>query len=177
MFIAVEGGNYWSAEEKFVKEFRDEVKSRGSSLSLVKNPEEFLEYMSSEHTYVNFLFAEGILSLIDCRSSMAKENRDAAYWFSEHRKVENEHVVLSDIFEVPFIDLRIRRLITHRIRVLDAKGDVRYRVVSLHIGRVVVGKLGEGTILEAIKESDRPLTPEEIEQQNKAYEQAVVDDE
>jgi len=172
MFIIVEGRNHCKAEVEFVEEFKREVEGECGveGLGFLEGSQAFLAYTRTKPVEVDFLFVSGISSLIDSRSSMSKENREACYWFVEHRKVETESIALSDIFAFDDIDARIRRLITHRIRVTGDKGDVRYRVLSLNVGRTEGGKLDERPILEAIEASNRSLTPEEIEQREKEFE-------
>ena len=169
MFIVVEGRNHWKAEVEFVEELKREVENKYGveGLGYLEGSQAFLAYVRTKPVEVDFLFVSGILSLVDSRSSMGRENREACYWFGEHRKVEKENIVLSDIFRVGNIDVRIRQLITHRVLVAGDKGDVRYRVSSLSSARSEVGKVGERSILDAIKTSDKPFTPEEIEQREK----------
>ena len=169
MFVVVEGRNHWGAEEAFVEEFKKEAGL--GVVEVLEGSQVFLAYIQANPAEVDFLFMSSVLSLMDSRSSMS--NRVACYWFAEHRKVEKESIVLSDVFDIHTIDARIRKLVTHRILVTGDKDDVRYRVVNLNVGRAERGKLGERSILEAIKKSDEPPTPEEIEQQEKEFEQAL----
>jgi len=174
MFIIVEGGNHWDAEVKFVEEFKMEV---GDKRPLeVTGIEAFLSFVrNKERETEDFVFVKGILPLVDCRSLMFRENREVCYWFVEHRKVENEHIVLSDVFILNNIDVRIRRLLTHRVRVAGSVEDIRYRILGLSTTRAEGGKLGERPVLEALAKSNEPLTLEEIEKLEKEFEQALED--
>lgn len=96
---------------------------------------------------------------------MYKESREVCTWFLERRKVEDECIVLGDIFELNRVDVRVRKLVTHRAGVFGPKGNVHYRVVALATGRVVPGKLGVDSILTVIKTSGEPLTLEELEKE------------
>lgn len=170
MFIIVEGGNYWSGEEELIGKLKEEVGRRYETSVDLEGSQAFLAHIRSKSAEVDFLFIAGILSLIDSRSAMGKECKEACFWFMEHRKVKNEHIVLSDIYAADFIDARIRRLSTYRIRV---GSNEHFRVTNLGIGRSVSGKLDQVSILDAIAESDTPLTPEELEQAEKEFEQVL----
>ena len=176
MFMIVEGRNCWSAEEKFIDELKSEVGCTPLVLNEVVGSQSFLAHIRAKPVLVDFLFVSGILALVDCRSPMDKENREACSWFVEHRKAENEHIVLSDVFEYDFIDARVRRLVTYRVSVSDVADVVYYRVMNLRTGRSVSGKLDEGLILEAVKKSGEPLTAEEVEQREEKLKQFLSEE-
>ena len=154
-FMVIESLNHWTSEEGFVKQFRGEVIEGEFSYDAKENSQDFLKYIRSNPVPVGYLFLSGIFSLIDSRSSMGRENREVAYWFSEHRKLDS-CIILSDIFRLGYIDTRLRSLVTHRFRVAGVGEVVSCRAFTLLNSKGIRFKLGEVPILKAIEELNIP---------------------